>query len=90
MGETPDTQDNKYGMEDLLQHGLEQKPIEFKQAFNDLLGQRIADAIANKRLDMSMALFADPAPEGEAETPVKEPLETETADEQGKIDDKIT
>lgn len=42
---------------DLLNAAIENQPIEFGDAFNGLLGQKVADALASKRQEIAQTLY---------------------------------
>lgn len=62
------SEDNKYGLQDLVLATAEQKPVEFEAAFNDLVVDRIRDAIENKKVEIAQQMYGyDPEPEPEYE-----------------------
>jgi hypothetical protein len=44
-------------LNDLLLHAIEQKPTEFKDAFNDLLTQRISDRLDQAKQEVAANYF---------------------------------
>lgn len=50
-------EDNKYGIEDLISNAVLQKPIEFEAAFNDIVLDRIRDAVENKKIEVAKQLY---------------------------------
>lgn len=59
------TDDNKYDMNDLVIAALEQKPTDFEAAFNDLIVDRIATAIEDKKIVIAQQMY-NYDPESEA------------------------
>ena len=54
--ETDDTEMYGPGVADLVSHSLDQKPLEFQQTFNDLLQQRIGDAVEVRKVELAAGL----------------------------------
>ena len=52
--------DNEYTVSDLVSLSYEQKPIEFQNAFDSLIKDRIADAIDDKKLEIAQTVFSGP------------------------------
>lgn len=52
--------DTEIKTSDLLIHGIEQKPVDFADAFNVLIKDRLADAIANKKIEIAKTIFNPP------------------------------
>lgn len=48
--------DIEYKLRDLVNFSSSQKPLEFNDVFNDLIGHRITTAISDKKLHMSQSL----------------------------------
>jgi hypothetical protein len=51
------SEDNKYGLEDLVSSAVLQKPLEFETAFNDIVLDRIRDAVENKKIEVAKQLY---------------------------------
>jgi hypothetical protein len=51
--------DNEYTIQDLISFSHEQKPIEFQQAFNSLIVDRLAAAVNTKKFEMASTLYSD-------------------------------
>lgn len=49
--------DNKYGLEDLVVSAIEQKPLEFETAFNDLIIDRIRSAVEDKKVQIAQQMY---------------------------------
>lgn len=50
---------------DLILYSLEQKPIEFGDAFNTLIKDRLEVAVNNKKLELAKTLFDEPVEDEE-------------------------
>ena len=72
------SEDNKYDIQDLIIATAEQKPLEFENAFNDLVIDRIRDAIESKKVDIAQQMYGYQPPD-EYETDEEE-YEVETGD----------
>ena len=59
-------------IQDLISTSFEQKPLEFQDAFNSLIGARIADAIDNKKVEVAQTMFGGEQPETEIESDTEE------------------
>ena len=53
---------------DLITHAYDQKPMEFQTSFNNLIADRLVDAISNKKVEMAQTMFMQPEPEVESDT----------------------
>jgi hypothetical protein len=51
------SEDNKYGIEDLISAAVEQKPSNFEAAFNDIVIDRIRAAVENKKIEVAQQLY---------------------------------
>lgn len=51
------SEDNKYGIEDLISAAVEQKPSNFEAAFNDIVIDRIRTAVENKKIEVAQQLY---------------------------------
>lgn len=49
--------ENEVSVQDLISLSYEQKPIEFQQAFNDLLSDRIAAAVDARKVEIASSLY---------------------------------
>jgi hypothetical protein len=61
------TDNNKYSTLDLISAALEQKPIDFENAFNDILVNKLNDAIAIKKVEIAQGIYKEPEAEEELE-----------------------
>ena len=64
------TDTNKYDMSDLVVAAMEQKPLDFESAFNDLIVDRIATAINDKKIEVAQQMYGYSAEEPELETEI--------------------
>ena len=51
------SEDNKYELNDLVISALDQKPLDFETAFNDLVVDRIRSAIENKKIEVAQQMY---------------------------------
>lgn len=51
------TGNNKYNIEDLISRAVEQKPLEFADAFNNIILDRLHDVIDNKKMEVAQQLY---------------------------------
>lgn len=72
------TDDNKYEMNDLVIAALEQKPTDFEAAFNDLIVDRIATAIEDKKVAIAQQMYGYNAEEPELDNSEEEDYGEET------------
>lgn len=49
--------DNKYDLSDLVVSAIEQKPLDFETAFNDIIVDRIRDAVENKKVEIAQQMY---------------------------------
>lgn len=66
--------DNDISVQDLISLSYDQKPIEFQQAFDTLLADRLATAIDNRKTEIAQSLFND--------QPASEDYETDSDQEE--------
>jgi hypothetical protein len=82
--------DQESTVQDLLLHSYEQKPVEFQQTFNDLVVQRIASAVSDKKMELAHSLFNEPSDETEPEEPEQaEVQEPETVTQEDGQNGKV-
>jgi hypothetical protein len=55
----------EYTTDDLVKFSLNQQPIEFENAFNSLMVDRLATAINDKKTEMAQTIFRDQEEEDE-------------------------
>lgn len=51
------SEDNKYDIQDLVSAAVEQKPSNFEAAFNDILIDRIRDAVEDKKIQVAQQMY---------------------------------
>ena len=51
------TEDNKYGIEDLISNAVDLKPLEFADAFNNLILDKLHTVIDNKKMEVAQQLY---------------------------------
>ena len=49
--------EDKYDIEDLISHSVEQRPIDFEQAFDNLIVNRLQDAINDKKIAIAKQMY---------------------------------
>jgi hypothetical protein len=57
------TEDNKYELDDLVTATVDRKPVEFEQAFSDLMIDRIRTAVEDKKLQIAQQMYGYEPPE---------------------------
>lgn len=50
-------EDNKYDLTDLVVSAIEQKPLDFETAFNDVIVDRIRGAIEDKKIAIAKQMY---------------------------------
>jgi len=60
------SENNKYEVEDMISSAASQQPIEFEQAFDNLIVSRIQSAINNKKIQVAQQMYGY-SPEEETE-----------------------
>lgn len=58
-------EDNKYDLTDLVVSAIEQKPLDFEVAFNNLIVDRIHGAIEDKKIAIAKQMYGYEEPEPE-------------------------
>lgn len=72
--------DNKVTVSDLVFSAFEQKPADFEAAFNELVVDRIRDAVEQKKIDIAQQMYGyqpEPELEPEQEQETEKDLDTE-------------
>jgi hypothetical protein len=49
----------KYELEDLVSATVAAKPLDFEQAFNSLIVDRLQDAVHNKKIQIAQQIYGD-------------------------------
>lgn len=50
-------ENDKYQIQDLINAAAQQKPIEFEQAFDDLIVDRLQSAIQDKKIQIAQQMY---------------------------------
>lgn len=56
-------EENKYDLNDLVFAALEQRPSDFEAAFNDLVVDRLRDAVEAKKVEVAQNMYGQEEPE---------------------------
>jgi hypothetical protein len=51
------SEENKYDLNNLVNSAAKQEPLEFQNAFNDLVIDRIRTAVENKKVEIAQQLY---------------------------------
>jgi hypothetical protein len=49
--------DNKYNVTDLVVSAIEQRPLDFETAFNDLVVDKLRDAVETKKVEIAQQMY---------------------------------
>ena len=49
--------ETKYTLNDLVKFSAEQKPLDFRQAFDDLISDKLQAAVDNRKLEIAQSMF---------------------------------
>jgi len=49
--------DNEYNITDLISLSFDQKPVDFQNAFNSVMSNKISSAIDDKKLEVAQTMF---------------------------------
>jgi hypothetical protein len=71
--------DYKYDMSDLVSAAATQKPLDFEAAFNDLIVDRIATAINDKKISVAQQMYGYTTDNEETEEELEDHQDGETA-----------
>lgn len=77
--------DNKYDLSDLVVSAIEQKPLDFETAFNDLIVDRIRGAVEDKKIAIAQQMYnysPEDVADAETEEEIEDNSEEETNDEE--------
>jgi hypothetical protein len=77
--------DNKYDLSDLVVSAIEQKPLDFETAFNDLIIDRIRGAVEDKKIAIAQQMYnynPEDVADAETEEEIEDNSEEETNDEE--------
>jgi hypothetical protein len=78
--------DNKYDLTDLVVSAMEQKPLDFETAFNDIIVDRIRSAVEDKKVQIAQQMY-NYEPENDVAEPEEE-LDTEENSEEETYDEE--
>lgn len=78
--------ETEYTLNDLLGYSYAEKPVDFAQAFNSLISDKLEAAVNNKKLEIAQGIFAAPE-EYEENSDYETDYETEApeVEENGEI-----
>jgi hypothetical protein len=71
---------------DLVSHAVSQDALDFQKTFDEIMSQKLEDAIAEKKLDVAQTLFSGEEPEEEEEVEYKDEVEDNDEDEVSEED----
>lgn len=77
--------DNKYDLSDLVVSAIEQRPLDFETAFNDLIVDRIRGAVEDKKIAIAQQMYnysPEDVADAETEEEIEDNSEEETNDEE--------
>lgn len=63
-------------IKDLLDFAVNKKPVEFQSAFNDIMSERISDAIETRKVEIAQSLYSENVEEADPDD-TEEDSETE-------------
>lgn len=69
--------ETEHTLTDLLRYSYAEKPVDFAQTFNSLIGDKLEAAINNKKLEIAQGIFAAPEYEYEEDSDYETDYETE-------------
>jgi hypothetical protein len=76
-----DNENQQHTVQDLISLAYDQKPIEFGDAFNDLVMDRIALAVQDKKIEVAQRIYgAQEVEDARNELDQEEPEQEETED----------
>ena len=78
--------DNKYDVSNLVVSAIEQKPLDFEVAFNDLIVDRIRTAVEDKKIEIAKQMYNYDPDESEEEVDDAETEENEEEIPEEEID----
>jgi hypothetical protein len=51
------TEDNKYTLDDMVMATVDQKPLDFETAFNDIIVDKIRNGIENRKIEIAQQMY---------------------------------
>ncbi len=73
--------ENEVSLRDLIYYSSNQKPVEFEDAFKELMNDRISAAIANRKIELAQSMFSNNQDVEEPETEEEIEIEIEQEEE---------
>jgi hypothetical protein len=70
-----DNENQTVGVQDLIAHSWDQKPLEFQGVFDKLMADKVVSAISNLKADVAQTIFASPEADAEVEDEVEDEIE---------------
>jgi hypothetical protein len=55
--------EQEVSVQDLISLSYDQKPVEFQDAFNSLIGDKIAQAVQDKKMELAQSVFNPAGPD---------------------------
>jgi hypothetical protein len=74
-------EDNKYDLTDLVVSAIEQKPLDFESAFNDIIIDKIRDAVEQKKIDIAQQMYGYEPEEQYDDAETEEDIEDNSEEE---------
>jgi hypothetical protein len=69
--------ENEVSVQDLISLSFDQKPVEFQQAFDSLMTDRIARAIEDKKIEVAQSIYYNQDNNEDDDAAVEDELDTE-------------
>lgn len=82
--------ENKYTIDDMINFATQQKPVDVKAAFDDLMMSKIHSAIENKKIEVARQMFGDASVDAEIGDTEAEDAEFDDEQEEEEIADDET
>jgi len=82
--------ENKYTIDDMINFATQQKPVDVRSAFDDLMMSKIHSAIENKKIEVARQMFGDANVDAEIEADDAEFEDEQDADAEEEITDDET
>ena len=79
-------EDNKYDLTDLVVSAIEQKPLDFETAFNDLIVDRIRGAVEDRKIAIAKQMYGYESEEENDVAETEEDLDTEEPENAEEIE----
>ena len=69
--------ENEVSVQDLISLSFDQKPVEFQQAFDSLMTDRIARAIEDKKIEVAQSIYYNQDNNEDDDAAIEDELDTE-------------